>query len=261
MADIVDWPELAEWYDAKQGDTGDLWHRELIDPPLIALVGDVRGKRLLDLACGNGYLARRFAREGAVVVGVDASSPIVERAAARERTERLGIVYLVRDAGSMPNLSEASFDVVLCNMALMDMPDVTGPFREVARLLVPGGRFVASLCHPCFDVPGASSWLLERAEYETKISRRVRGYRQPFAATSLWRVPERPDFRTRTYHRPLSWYVRELWSAGLAVTAMEEPEGSGEFGTASPQGDGVREVPLHLVIEARKLRPSPDGPS
>src|SRR5580700_9615205 len=153
MPETLEWAQLAEWYDAKQGDDGDLWHRELIDPTLVALVGEVRGMSLLDLACGNGYLARRFARQGARVVGVDASAPIVALAEGRERREPLGVVYHVSDAGAMPMLAAGSFDVVYSNMALMDMPDIVGPFREVARLLRPRGRFVASICHPCFDVP------------------------------------------------------------------------------------------------------------
>jgi ubiquinone/menaquinone biosynthesis C-methylase UbiE len=253
MPETLDWPDLAEWYDAKMGDEGDLWHRALIDPPLIALVGEVRHRTLLDLACGNGYLARRFAGEGAKVVGVDASAPVVALAEAREQKQPLGVVYHVADAGAMPVLPDRSFDVVYANMALMDMPDVTGPFREVARVLRPEGRFVASICHPCFDVPGAGSWLWERKEFVTTVSRRVGNYRLPFATTTPWLVPDRSAFSTRSYHRPLSWYVRELARAGFAVTAMEEPDGSEEFRAKSPQAEGVREVPLHLVFEARLL--------
>ncbi|HEV8049324.1 MAG TPA: class I SAM-dependent methyltransferase [Thermoplasmata archaeon] len=256
MPDPVDWPELAAWYDAKQGDDGDLWHRELIDPPLIRLVGDVRGRTVLDLACGNGYLARRFARAGGTVVGTDASAPIIELAKARERQAPLGIAYHVSDAGAMPMLASRSFDLVYSNMALMDMPDVVAPFREVARLLRPGGRFVASICHPCFDVPGAGSWLWERKEFVTTISRRVGRYREPFDTTVPWRVPDRAEFSTRTWHRPLSWYVRELAQAGFAISAMEEPYGSEAFRSASPQGEGIHEVPLHLVFEARPF-PAP----
>jgi len=250
MPDTVDWPELAAWYDAKMGEEGDLWHRELIDPPLIALVGDVRGRRILDLACGNGYLARRFARGGATVVGADRSGPIIELARARERADPLGVDYEVVDAGSMPMLGTAGFDLVYSNMALMDMPDVVAPFREVAHVLRPGGRFVASLGHPCFDVPGASSWLWERKEFVTSVSRRVGRYREPFEASVPWVVPDRPEFATRAYHRPLSWYVRELALAGFAVIAMEEPDGTPAFLSANPQREAIREVPLHLVFAA-----------
>lgn len=55
---------MAAWYDEKQGDEGDLWHRSLIDPPLLRLLGSAAGLCVLDMACGNGYLARRFARMG-----------------------------------------------------------------------------------------------------------------------------------------------------------------------------------------------------
>ena len=61
------WDQITYWWDEKQGDEGDLWHRALLDPPLLRLAGDVRGLHVLDLACGNGYLSRRFAREGAIV--------------------------------------------------------------------------------------------------------------------------------------------------------------------------------------------------
>jgi len=59
--------------------------------------------------------------------------------------------------------------------------------------------------------------------------------------------------RTPYYHRPLSWYFRALRSAGLAVTAFEEPEPADEFMAESSQGPFLREIPLHCVIEARKL--------
>src|SRR5437867_1790865 len=75
---------MAPWCDAKQGNTGDSWHRTLIDPPFPRVVGDVRGLRVLGLGSGNGYLSRRFRREGAKVVAVDASAPIGRRARGRE---------------------------------------------------------------------------------------------------------------------------------------------------------------------------------
>src|SRR5260221_5859735 len=73
------WDQMTDWWDKQLGDEGDLWHRALIDPPLLQLVGEVSGLHLLDLACGNGYLSRRFARQGAIVTSVDANAPLIER--------------------------------------------------------------------------------------------------------------------------------------------------------------------------------------
>lgn len=127
------WEAMAEWYDAKQGDDGDLWHRALIDPPLIHLIGPADGLRVLDLACGNGYLARRFARMGARVIGVDASAPIVERARRRESQIPLGITYHVGDATRLDMVDGGSVDVVMCNMALMDIEDAAAGDDHLAQ--------------------------------------------------------------------------------------------------------------------------------
>ena len=80
----VNWEEMAAWWDEQQGDEGDLWHRTLIDPTLFRVLGPVEGLHLLDLACGNGYIARKLARSGARVTAVDASAPIIKLAQARE---------------------------------------------------------------------------------------------------------------------------------------------------------------------------------
>jgi 2-polyprenyl-3-methyl-5-hydroxy-6-metoxy-1,4-benzoquinol methylase len=72
----VDWEEMAAWWDEKQGEEGDLWHRTLIDPTLLRVLGPVENLDVLDLACGNGYIARKLARSEARVVGVDAFTPI-----------------------------------------------------------------------------------------------------------------------------------------------------------------------------------------
>ena len=248
----ITWEHLADWYDAKQGDDGDLWHRTLIDPTFLRVVGDVRGLRVLDLACGNGYLSRRFARAGAKVVGVDASAPIIERAKARETKEPRGVRYLAADATQHLPLASESFDIVASNMALMDMGDAEGAIGEAARVLVPQGRFVASLSHPCFDQGPSSTWILERFFRTTKVWRKVARYRHPFADEMPWGIEER-TVMTVGHHRPLSWYARALRDAGFLIRSLEEPEPTKEFIESSPQGPYVVEIPLHLVIEAVKV--------
>jgi ubiquinone/menaquinone biosynthesis C-methylase UbiE len=255
VADVSAWEAMAAWYDEKQGDDGDLWHRTLIDPPLIRLVGAVGGRTVLDLACGNGYLARRFARTGARVIGVDASPAIIERAQARERREPLGITYYVGDTSRLDMLDRGTVDVVFCNMALMDIEDAVGTIGQVGRVLRTEGRFVASLSHPCFDIVNASAWVVERMDFTTTVWRKVSRYRQIRSGLVPWRAASGDEeiARTPAYHRPLSWYVRALRSAGLAVTAFEEPEPTEEFlASAAQSASWIAEIPLHCVIEARK---------
>lgn len=245
----VSWSQIAEWYDRKLGDGGDLWHRALIDPGLLSMVGDVKGLRLLDLACGNGYLSRRFARQGAKVTAIDSSGPVVKLAMERERSEPLGISYYQADAADLRMLSDATYDLAISNMALMDIEKADSAIAEVGRVLVLGGRFVASINHPCFDIEGSSAWVVERMGDATTVWRKVTRYREVTEERVPW---EGGAFYTKAYHRPLSWYVRALRSAGLAVVGMEEPEPTEEFLRQSTRGDWIRVIPLHLVIMAVK---------
>jgi ubiquinone/menaquinone biosynthesis C-methylase UbiE len=247
------WDEMAAWWDAKQGDQGDLWHRTLIDPPVLRLVGVVRGLRLLDLACGNGYLSRRFAREGAQVTAVDATGSLIAHARRREAEQPLGITYHVAEAAHLAMLGTGTFDLIVCNMALMDIEDASSAIQEAARVLCSRGRLVASLSHPCFDKVDTSGWSIDYVYPVTTVWRKMRRYREIETADVPWQLDGGTTVSTRAYHRPLSWYVRVLRGAGLVVTALEEPEPDAEFLAASTQGSWIADVPLHCVVEALKV--------
>jgi ubiquinone/menaquinone biosynthesis C-methylase UbiE len=247
------WEKMAEWWDEKHGDEGDLWHRALIDPPLLRLAGEVRGLHVLDLACGNGYLSRRFARQGAMVTAVDANVPMIERIRKREEQEALGITYHEADAAQLEMLEDGTIDLVICNMALMDIENATGAIQEVSRVLKSRGRFIASISHPCFDKVNTSGWDIEYIYPTTTIWRKMSRYREIAVGELPWvRVPG-TVVNTRSYHRPLSWYFRTLRASGMVVAAFEEPEPTEELLTNSEQGPWIAEIPLHCVIEAWKI--------
>jgi ubiquinone/menaquinone biosynthesis C-methylase UbiE len=250
-----DWEELADWYDQKQGETGDLWHRALIDPVLLRLVGDVQGKDLLDLGCGNGYLARKIARHGARVTAVDSSRRMIENAQHHDPENELKILYFEAGANRIDFLQGGSFDTVYANMSLMDIEDAEGAISQVSRVLRISGKFIASISHPCFDNGSKNScWLIEHAPLESTFYRKIRAYRIPFPNRSPWRIPETNKVQfTTDYHRPLSWYARMLKNVGLAITDLEEPEPTQEFVEKEADAPGFMEIPLHLVIGAIKI--------
>ena len=252
---MEEWEALADWYDNKQGDGGDLWHRALIDPTLVRVMGSCEGKAVLDLGCGNGYLSRVLARRGARVTAVDSSARMVKNAQARDPGNSLKIRYVVSDAGKLAAIDEGSFDLVFANMSLMDMEDGEGAIREAGRVLKAGGRFVASISHPCFDNGSNSSWLAEKSVLESpRVFRKIRSYRVPFSEEIPWRVGEKERKYTRSFHRPLNWYARVLRSNGLSIVGLEEPEPTKELLDKEDPiaAVGFLEVPLHLVIEAIK---------
>ncbi len=247
------WDSLADWFDKKQGDEGDLWHRALINPTVLRVLGPVDGQLVVDLACGNGAMARQLARRGAKVTGVDASARLITLAERREAANLLGIRYHTSDATQLSILRDASFEAVVCNMGLMDIPYAEGAIKEVQRILVPNGRFVASIVHPCFDQGSGSAWVMEKSGPVATIWRKVGRYRALSEGVAVWNVGPGQVSSTPHYHRPLSWYFRAFKAAGLVVTSLEEPEPTQEFMDNDTEGPWIQEVPLHCVFEARKL--------
>ncbi len=247
----VGWNALAEWRDFRMGEVGDLWHRALIDPSLLAMVGPVRGLTVLDVGCGNGYLTRRFKRRGATrAVGVDASIGSIRLARKREAAHPSGAEFVRGDAARMPRFPAGAFDRIVANMSLMDIRDAAGTIRELARLLAPDGRLVFSLSHPCFDIDERSAWVVERHPYRETVARKVEGYRHERPVRVPWKLSETEMAYTTSYHRTLATYSRYLHDAGLAILRMAEPAPKPEIVRKSPQGPYIAAIPLHLVVEA-----------
>jgi ubiquinone/menaquinone biosynthesis C-methylase UbiE len=120
------------------------WRTYIEQYTLLELLGDVCGKSVLDLACGEGYYSRTFKRLGARrVVGVDLSSKMIELARASERQSPLGVEYVVGDAITYE--PDEPFDIVAAAY-LLNYADTREKLlamcQAISRSLRPGGRFV-----------------------------------------------------------------------------------------------------------------------
>jgi toxoflavin synthase len=121
------------------------WRTYIEQYTLLELLGDLRGKSILDLACGEGYYSRIFKRHGVSrVLGVDLSARMIDLARASEVKSPLGVEYVVGDATTFE--SDETFDIVTAAY-LLNYADTTEMLfkmcRTVSRFLRPGGRFVA----------------------------------------------------------------------------------------------------------------------
>jgi ubiquinone biosynthesis O-methyltransferase len=127
----------ARWRASEIGAITERLERHLI----LELVGDVSACRVLDVGCGDGEFALELTRRGAIVTGVDASAVMIETAKDRAKQHNADIAFQVAVAEHLPFAAE-QFDVVTAITILCFVEDAAPVFREIARVLQPGGRLV-----------------------------------------------------------------------------------------------------------------------
>ncbi|MEV0447153.1 class I SAM-dependent methyltransferase [Streptomyces sp. NPDC050600] len=126
-------------------------------PGFLALVGDVRGKSVLDLASGTGFYSREFKRRGASrVLGVDISAEMIAAARSLEDADPLGIAYEVGDIAELRAFDEP-FDLAVAVQAFNyadDVATIERMTRAIHRSLAPGAEFFVFTQNPEFRLGG-----------------------------------------------------------------------------------------------------------
>ena len=241
---MAGYDDIAEWYDEAVREGPLAPFHDWMVPIVAGLVGEVGGHRVCDLACGQGVLARRLAGRGARVLGVDVSEKLLEIARRYEREEARGVEYARGDAQTLHGLADGAFDGVVCNMALVDIPDLDATLAAVSRVLRPGGWFVFSVVHPICQTPGSPWWAREG---EAIVGVEVRDY----FGEGYWLRGNPDGIRGRlgAHHRTLGTYINGLTRVGLAVERLLEPRATGRYAEAAPVH---RDVPAALVVRCEK---------
>ena len=218
------WDANAAAWDARMGDAGNDFHRLLTWPAVLRLLDPRPGQRILDVACGNGLIARLLADLGAQVTAVDFSANLIALAEKRTPAEP-GVSYRVADAtdqAALLALGTAAFDAVLCNMALFDMAEIAPLFRALPRLLQPGGAFVFSIIHPAFNNPScvkqAEEW--DEAGIQIRYGLKLTRYMTAFSAQGV-ALRDQPEPQWY-FHRPLQDYLRLGFENGFVLDGFEE---------------------------------------
>lgn len=204
------------------------------------LAGDVRGARILDLACGDGFYSRRFARRGAAAtLGVDASAEMVTLGRRAEASEPLGCRYLHADVSDVAALGR--FDVVVLAYLLnyARTRDQLARFCRVAhRHLRPGGRLVGVNDFTADRCTGARDFT---AHGFRKIGPASHAEGAPITYEFL--LPHGRTFAITNYYWRPETYLDALRVAGFSEVAWEPFEISPEAGAELPEGffDDLRE--------------------
>jgi ubiquinone/menaquinone biosynthesis C-methylase UbiE len=109
---------------------------------LVALVGTQGSDRVLDVACGPGFLTLAFAEKAARVLGVDATEALLHLGRGRAAQRGVANVEFAEGDATRLELPDASFDIVSCRAAFHHFPEPARVLAEMARVARPGGRLV-----------------------------------------------------------------------------------------------------------------------
>lgn len=220
------------WARAPDHDTYWRFHRDqflsILPPP---------GTRTLDIGCGEGRLSRDLASLGHRVVGIDVSEAMV--AAAHEADPTLPVA--VGDAAALP-LADDSVDLAVAFMSPQDVDDLSGAFREAARVVRPGGRLCVAVVHPL-----NSAGVFEEREADSPFIIDGSYLDRRFYVDHVDRDGLRMTFASE--HRPVEAYVTALVDAGFLIEGLREPPVPDYEGLAS-SGRRWQRIPLFLHLRA-----------
>ncbi|WGR74290.1 MULTISPECIES: class I SAM-dependent methyltransferase [unclassified Bradyrhizobium] len=234
--DVSDgWADSASAWILEQGEDGDYGRRFVLDAPMRARIEGRGFGRALDVGCGEGRFCRIMQRAGIATTGIDPTEALLARARQMDphgdyrqgRAETMDV--------------DASFDLVVSYLSLIDMPDLRPAIANMVAALRPGGTLlIANLTS--FNTAGQPDGWTRDGEDVLRFS--IDHYMDERPIWVAWR-----GIRIQNWHRPLSTYMTLLLDHGLQLRLFIEPEPTGG---APEQIARHRRVPYFHIMEWQK---------
>jgi 2-polyprenyl-3-methyl-5-hydroxy-6-metoxy-1,4-benzoquinol methylase len=240
------WNRIAEPYQRQWNRRADVvqYGPYIPDESQLRLLGDVRGKRVLDLGCGGGQAAIALSLAGAECLGVDISDVQVEYA------RKLASEYAVSPEFHCSEMAEflarqevAIYDIVLSILAVPYVEDQKSLFRSIRRVVKSGGRFIFVTNHPLNDITRTEEGktVVRRSYFDTGREEWVWEDRHTDVKATLV-----------TYYRTLGETDGDLADAGFVVERLLEPEAIADnVILAEEEIDRFAVIPPNIIWKAR----------
>ena len=238
---VAGWDASAAAWIAIQGEQGDFGRVHVLDAPMLALVDAFAPALVLDVGCGEGRFCRMLSARGIATTGVDPAAALIDRA----RQLHPGGDYAVTAAETMM-VSPAGFDLAVCYLSLIDMPDLDTALDRIVAAIRPGGHLlIANLT--AFNTAAVHIGWVKPPDGEPSFP--IDHYLEERARRTTWQ-----GIDIINHHRPLKRYMQALLGHGLVLTHFDEPPATG--GPADKR-DRYNRVPnFHIMAWQRPRDPA-----
>jgi ubiquinone/menaquinone biosynthesis C-methylase UbiE len=242
------WGKVAKWYGEIVGEKGHFFHQTLVIPGTLRLLDLKNGDRLLDVACGQGVLARRLPGE-VTYTGVDLAHGLIAEAKRMDKNGKHK--YIVADVTKSIPVTE-KYNKAAIILALQNIKEPDKTMNLVAEKLDKGAKLLIVLNHPCFRIPRQSSW---ETDAKNKLQyRRINRYMSPLEIPINMHPSDRNSAVTWSFHLPIEEYSKMLAENGFLIEKIEEwtadKESVGKM--AKAENRARDEFPMFMAILAVK---------
>lgn len=215
------------------GEVGDWGRRYVLDAPMLERVRGRGVRRAVDIGCGEGRFCRMLQAEGIETIGIDPTVALIDEARRRDSQGD----YRVARAETLP-LDDASVDLAVFYLSLIDIADLDAALDEAKRVLKPGGRLLIANLQSFNTAAVGQGW-----SREPDGSRRfsIDHYLQARPTWIAWQ-----GIRICNHHRPMERYMQALLNRGFALRHFAEPA---PVGVEGDKADRYRRAPNFLVME------------
>ena len=212
----------------------------MLDRWMLDALGDVGGKSVIDIGCGEGRFSRLLAELGATVTGIDLTEPLIARARSLASG---GETYIIGNAENLDAVADEKFDLAVSYIVLVDLNDYRSAINAAYRVLRPGGRFIVCNIHPMrSSVPGG--WIKQG---DAKLFYPVDNYTHEGPREFTWWGKSFINM-----HRTLSSHIAAFLDAGFTLRALHEPVPSEEELAANPTFDDEYRIPNFIIYALEK---------
>lgn len=213
------WESVGNWYHGIVGNEGHYYHRQIILPGVLRLLEINQNSEgsLLDLACGQGVLARQLPGK-MQYTGIDLSQSLIK--AAKESSNK-SQEFLTGDISKKLPINKKDFDFATILLALQNVENGSKVIENAKAHLKPQGKLLIVLNHPCFRIPRQSSWGVDEGK-KTQYRRIDRYFGDMKIPIQMHPGKGSESPSTWSFHHPLSTYSQWLFDSGFQIAKIEE---------------------------------------